>query len=170
MEKIKSIQVDFSHTGNGFDGSQIVDHWTVVLGNDTIEYSTGLGHRSFSKGQASHSNPEFYHSSGKILDEKIGLEAQSRALKNLNIKCDRKYDYMYPVRPKVEGILNCLFLDASCVSGVSFSDFCSELGYDEDSRNAFRTYESCIDNTSKLKRFFGRDYETVREYIESLEL
>ena len=44
------------------------------------------------------------------------------------------------------------------VAGMNdFSDFCSELGYDEGSRRAEKIYKACQKATAKLQRIYNGD-------------
>jgi hypothetical protein len=54
--------------------------------------------------------------------------------------------------PEADGVLDCLASDSHC-SSMSFEDFCSEFGYDTDSRNAERTWKACRHNTNRLQKF-----------------
>lgn len=74
-----------------------------------------------------------------------------------------------PVAPKVDEVLHSLFLDAQCGS-LSFNDFCSEFGYDNDSISAFDTYRACMESGEKLRRALGPEYTKEKERIEALEL
>lgn len=60
--------------------------------------------------------------------------------------------------PKVEGVMENIVSDAS-VNDMSFEDFCSEFGYDTDSRKAEKTYNQCVKQTKSLKRLLGIDFE-----------
>lgn len=52
----------------------------------------------------------------------------------------------------------------------SFSGFCSEFGYDEDSRNAERIYKSCEKSLKKIGRVFKCDlYELINEIADTYE-
>ena len=55
-----------------------------------------------------------------------------------------------PVTPKFDSILACLVQDA-VGSGRSFDDWCSDYGYDTDSRNALQTYMDCQETAKKLR-------------------
>jgi len=66
--------------------------------------------------------------------------------------------------PKIEDVLDCLASDANCESDT-FEDFCANLGYDEDSRKAFATWEAVRDQTSKLRKFL-----TPEQFTELLNL
>jgi len=59
----------------------------------------------------------------------------------------------YPVKPKLEDLLYSVLLDWN--SGVnSFNDFCSDFGYDTDSKKTDRLYAAIQENGEKLKRLF----------------
>ena len=49
----------------------------------------------------------------------------------------------------------------------SFENFCSEFGYDEDSRNAERIYKACEKSLKKIERVFDCDlYDLINEIQE----
>jgi len=60
--------------------------------------------------------------------------------------------------PDAAGVLDCLLSDADC-GARSFDDFCSELGYDVDSRKAYRTWQACQRTDRQLRRFLGDDFD-----------
>lgn len=60
--------------------------------------------------------------------------------------------------PTAHGCLDCLLSDAQ--SGeMDFPEFCSEFGYDEDSRRAEKTWKACQKAAPKLRRLLGEDFE-----------
>jgi len=68
-----------------------------------------------------------------------------------------------PIPPKIDDVFYCLTSDARYVSnGESFEDFCCELGYDTDSRQAERNYHDCISTMMNLKRL-GFDLNELNE-------
>lgn len=58
--------------------------------------------------------------------------------------------------PDLEGVLECLASDVSC-SQYTFSEFCSNLGYDEDSRKAEKIYLACKAIKGKLAKVLPVD-------------
>lgn len=65
------------------------------------------------------------------------------------------------VAPTLANVLSCLADDASSTQG-SFEDWCSELGFDADSRKAERTYKAVERNAEKLRTLLGDSaYETL---------
>jgi hypothetical protein len=59
-----------------------------------------------------------------------------------------------PVAPHAADVLYSIILDSSAV-GQSFRSWCSEYGYDTDSRKAEETYRACQRNADKLARVMG---------------
>lgn len=58
--------------------------------------------------------------------------------------------------PDAADVLNCLISDASgFLSACDFEDWCSEYGYDTDSRRAERTFKLIDKQTTKVRNFLG---------------
>lgn len=57
-------------------------------------------------------------------------------------------------RPTLEEVLNCLVSDADAME-YAFEVWCDNLGYDTDSRKAFKTYEVCREQAQALISFLG---------------
>jgi hypothetical protein len=67
-----------------------------------------------------------------------------------------------PKRPSAADIISALMSDAS--SGAdTFEDFCSNLGYDTDSRRAMDTYLACQAASTAMRRLLGQHYTAVSE-------
>lgn len=60
--------------------------------------------------------------------------------------------------PSSEGTLECLLSDASSAD-QDFESFCSDMGYDSDSRKAERIYQACQKVRGNLQRLLGEDFE-----------
>lgn len=63
-----------------------------------------------------------------------------------------------PVPPKVPDVLYCLLMDSSALD-LTFEEWCSEMGYDTDSRKAEKIYNLCVENAIKVKRLLGKDFQ-----------
>lgn len=64
--------------------------------------------------------------------------------------------------PGAADVLSCLISDA--YSGeLSFEDFCAELGFDEDSRKAERTWKQCAAYTGHVRHLLGDDFDVFAE-------
>jgi hypothetical protein len=67
-------------------------------------------------------------------------------------------------RPTAYDLLSCIRLDSSA-EGQSFSQWCGDFGYDDDSISALKTYNDCLDNAKKLRQALGN--ETFKELMEA---
>jgi hypothetical protein len=65
--------------------------------------------------------------------------------------------------PTEYDILACVSGDINCPD--TFEDFCSEYGYDEDSRKAYATWDRCRNFAEKLQGFFceGEERDSLAE-------
>lgn len=71
--------------------------------------------------------------------------------------------------PTAADVLDCLASDSSSVDQHTFEEWCSELGYDTDSRKAERTYHVCQQQAKQLRKFLGEDaYEVLLYHTERL--
>jgi len=61
-------------------------------------------------------------------------------------------------------VLACLSGDVNCPD--TFEDFCSEYGYEEDSRKAFNTFKRCARFAERLRAFFS---EEEREALQEIQ-
>jgi len=60
----------------------------------------------------------------------------------------------------------CFVSDAIC-GKESFEDFCSNMGYDEDSRTAEKIHKACIKSYNKLTKIYDGDiYDLANELSE----
>ena len=59
------------------------------------------------------------------------------------------------------------FVDDALAGKMSFSEFCSEFGYDEDSRRAEKIWKACKRSTEKLTRIYDGDlYDLINDLEE----
>jgi hypothetical protein len=72
------------------------------------------------------------------------------------------------VEPSTVEVLNSLFLD-SAVGDMTFEDFCSEFGYNSDSRKSLKIYEECNENTESLRKVLGDDFDEIARTVEEIE-
>jgi len=71
--------------------------------------------------------------------------------------------------PTAEDVLECLASDAAGIENAKgdFEEWCSEYGYDTDSRKAERTFHVCEEQAEKLKTFLGDDlYDEILWHID----
>lgn len=61
--------------------------------------------------------------------------------------------------PTADEVLDCLASDTAGIDNSNgFNDWCSEYGYDTDSRRAEKTYRQCERQAERLKKFLGEEY------------
>lgn len=115
---------------NALSGSSTMDAWAITFTagklSETFDYFTGTGHRK-----------RVYGYAGQIWD-----------------KNKKQYYTEKVMAPRAAGVLHCLIMDSSAC-GQSFDDWCSDYGYDTDSRKALETYLTCQSNHQKLRRVIG---------------
>lgn len=71
-----------------------------------------------------------------------------------------------PKAPHPADVLCSLILDSSAAE-QTFESWCSDFGYDTDSRKALNTYEACQQNTDKLRRIFTHaQIEALRDALQ----
>ena len=68
-------------------------------------------------------------------------------------------------REDVLSALSC-FLSDAMAGGMSFAEFCSEFGYDEDSRKAYRTWIACRKANEKAERVISDTYALANKLSE----
>lgn len=74
--------------------------------------------------------------------------------------------YAKPVAPHPADLLYSLISDSSAAE-QTFANWCSDFGYDTDSRKALQTYEACQENTDKFRRVFTRaQIEALAEALQ----
>jgi hypothetical protein len=77
-------------------------------------------------------------------------------IKNKNKSITVYYSQGYGIAndPNTEAVLNALLVDFWS-HDMSFSEFCSNYGYSEDSLSALKTFKLCSKNSLKVKKLFN---------------
>ncbi len=79
--------------------------------------------------------------------------------------------------PELAEVLDCLASDSYTLplpemagsENEAFAEFCSEFGYDTDSRKALKTYRACLSQARRLRNLLGNSaYSTLLSDIERL--
>lgn len=71
-----------------------------------------------------------------------------------------------PAPPTAEDVLEALAMDSAVLNNGGFEDWAYEFGYDTDSRQAKRIYDTCIEQALALKAILGAD---TLEQLQSIE-
>lgn len=129
----------------GIDGKgQRVDAWRVNVGGFETDYFSGLGNRGPAPKPTDGGPPP---RRGTLLYEQL------EALRE-------------PVTPSAAGVLYGLLLDAAA-GGMSFSEWCGEFDYSDDSIKALNIYKQCEETARELgKVFSGAQMAELREALQ----
>lgn len=70
--------------------------------------------------------------------------------------------------PTLAGVLDCLASDASTLENArDFEDWCSDFGYDTDSRKAEATWRAIMEQSTQLRKLLG--YAAYSELLNEVE-
>ena len=122
-------------------------NWRITFSNAAskasfaIDYSQGIGHIPAMLGK---SYPM----------ERQANEYQASQEGRYQVRANASYQTKPLPPPTAADLLHCLVLDASCAENT-FEEWCSELGYDTDSRKAEEIYNQCRKQTRDAMRVLG---------------
>ena len=117
------------------------DGWRFTIKGRSFDYFTGTGHREKVRGFAAIKYPGATHVRGH-------------------------WEVFHPVKPPIAGLLHSLILDSEAAE-QTFNSWCSEFGYDTDSRKALATYEACQKDFDKLRKVFNSEQiKHIRELLQ----
>lgn len=122
------------------------DRWLVKIGLHESEYHTGTGHRIINPVN-SYKLSSKQIESVKALRDLLGKDRLDNTVFKLSD------GNSYAVSPTQASVLYCLLSDANCAE-QNFNDFCSDLGYDNDSVKYFKIYQACCDTLEKVRKIF----------------
>lgn len=174
-QKMSSISMDCVNIPERKDTDGFKDsiHWAIKLtaGSYTTEteYSEGIGHfvntRHHLYNKIIMENPLADFKAGKPL--KIHVSApggiSQKEWESFWIKDRFNFAKGKATPPKLEDILYALTMDSDAIN-YSFDEWCSNYGYDTDSRKALATWHKCTDTYRKL-RALGFTLEELQEYF-----
>jgi hypothetical protein len=140
--------------------------WDVTLTNNgrsyTVEYTIGCGVRRW-KRLFTTSYWAKYIKRGQPVGQLPNLKDCEA-----NLTILQEFDGLTePIPPTLDDVLDCLVSDAGSVRhGQDFAEWCSEFGYDVDSRKAYKSYKGCIKEWQGLTRL-GVDFEQLEAQCQS---
>ncbi len=146
-------------------------NWAILVNDQEFSYFQGLGYLA-AKVDKNDSRSLWNGVDLTKLTKEAKIKACRAVLpysKRLTVNDFEWTNVLYVKNPKIEDLLDCLFLDAQSHES-SFESWCDELGYDQDSIKAKKTYDLCIEGYFKLKKALGKDYEAIKLHIESLNV
>jgi len=132
------------------DWHETAQKFIFTIKGKTFEYYTGIGHRecavSWSRERDEYKRLKHANLTDHGLKEFIKL---SRA-----------------TMPSLDDLFYSLVMDSSAAD-QTFSDWCSDFGYDTDSRKALQTYEACQESAVKLRDLTTATLDQLREYFQN---
>ena len=148
------VALPHGERANACGGNTTMDAWSVAFTSaarphtpEYFEFFTGMGLRK--------KTPWIRHVQQNSPEPRPGTAAYERWVKTFK-----------PVRPSAASVLHCLLSDATACE-QSFRDWCSDYGYDEDSRKAEATYRACQEAGDKLRKIFtGQQVRELRELLQ----
>ena len=97
---------------------------------------------------------------------KVTLKTKRDRCRSLTLYFSKGYGHN-GASPEVAEVLNCLASESSGTD-QDFADWCSDLGYDADSREAERIYKVCLHQAGRLRRFLGDEqYERLLYHVDN---
>jgi hypothetical protein len=149
-------------TGKEIDHS--MDEWacTLTCGKQSMTtlFRQGLAYRKINRQKASH-----------VLGYVPTMpEANKLQRDSSSIKDEKWIGMSIPTKPELDSVLDSLRSDSECWDNArNFDDFCSDLGYDTDSRKAESIYKACGEVSKELKYLLGSEnYKALLETVERL--
>lgn len=146
--------------------------WIATLNGIDIDYKTGLGHSK---------SPYTLDGAGGIKSNMFGKPKPMSGHLLISVDKDQardflsvfnmsrtlwnaeRLDYIYVKIPRVRDILWSLYMDASGAQ-ESFDDWCSNYGYETDSRRTLETYLACQESGHKLRKIMKS-----KNYLERIQ-
>lgn len=128
-------------------------HWRVTINGFSTDYHMGCGHRVWMRTIIDPGQFNVKQGDRVRVPHRVTLHQESLLCK-----------YTKPSKPVLRYVLECLYGDARC-GELTFEDFCSESGYDTDSRKAFEIHQACRDTFFALRQIF--DLDELGDYLDS---
>lgn len=76
------------------------------------------------------------------------------------VACERSH----PSTPTLANVFYSIMVDASCVDGYTFVEFCDSFGYDTDSMKANQLYMACQETLTKIRPHMEELQEILKDF------
>lgn len=145
------MTVEFKENGYHFDSDKETrDIYDITIKRNGREYSFNFGQSIADSGFYVKIGVNKYDIDRKYLESKDIKSIVKRMNWNFDSKLDKIH---YPKKPNAYTIFSCLKKH----DPESFENFCSEFGYDTDSKRADKTYNAVLDEWLNLQRIFTNE-------------
>jgi hypothetical protein len=159
MQYLNPFSVEMSCSFLGVDDADKQFKWSVTLkrGNHTMVVPFGCGFAHCRRAK-------------RVERNSIAVTREiARALKPYGtLTISDMEERIVPTEPTLATVLDCLRSDAQAGEYLIFEDFCSEFGYDADSRKAEKIWRTCQTQRGMLQKLLGQDFAAfMQQEIES---
>jgi hypothetical protein len=161
---VLSLKVESSSATDEVSDKHAYLKYTVIINGQSFDYSMGIGHidwKTFNKSSINYIS--------FTREERSFLETHARKpfcifydQKGWANTCAKVANRM-KLQPKLIDVISSVLMDATALH-MTFEDWCSEFGYDNDSKKAEKIYNACCDNARKAMKFLNR--ETMEKLTE----
>lgn len=162
---LSAVFVPFSQSRSKGETSPSLN-WRVTLqyrGRDVIEtdYMQGCAHAP------AYSAPNLGIRTSILRDEKVRAECETGKTGLYSDSVGALLNAKPIPAPDVADVLYSALQDASALDSGGFSEWCADMGMDDDNIRARATYDACVDTAVKLRAAFGD--KTLRDLYELFE-
>lgn len=148
-----------------FDGEDYTTHFSMGLGHIQCKNAKNEWKRADSRIQYKASYgfvfcPNIFSNTCIRLEDLTPADKKSIGCNFVGFAAQKSFRFS---EPKIDEVLDCLAMDAATSENArSFEDFCSDLGYDTDNRNAEKIYRACMETANSLRKILGHEkFETL---------
>lgn len=162
------LSVARAKDGGIFDGKPCIN-WRVSFkrpnADFTTPYAQGVGHLP---------QPNTGRNMGRYMatrksERETGACETGKVAMGYMESLDQWSHYKPIPAPHPADVLNCLCSDASAIDCGGFKNWCSDYGMDNDSIEALRCYDACLDTAVKMRALFGaKGMEEMTELVREL--
>lgn len=155
------LEITLTSTLKGYEPKSESNDWPHFSWRVTLHYQGRKANFDYRTGVAHVNPPKSYYLRSHLLGgmgANIPADWQtSHTVFCTNLRNAWFRDGRAPIAPSVADVVSCLLSDCSSASNDTFESFCSEFGYDTDSRKALKTYKACQKILCKCVGLFGAD-------------
>lgn len=146
-ESLSKVKYEANLVGLRRDGKWENFKFTCFVESEEFTFKVGVGHAKWFKGSRANT--------------KAKEEGYSIVLEN---QYDKGLLRLKSV--KISELVYCILAD---YTDETFDDWCSNFGYDTDSRKALETYLECQNNWVRLRKALGTKFFEVREIFQQVD-
>lgn len=143
--------IPFSQSRNAKETYPSLNYRVTIKRNDcnvlTTDYGMGCAH------------VPGYKQLDKSIDHAnmLKLACETGKVQKIYMSRTGYYSSKTSILPKIEDVFYSLTMDAGVLDSGGFENWCCEYGYDTDSRQAEKTYKTCLEIALALRGYIGEE-------------